>query len=615
MKIIESPVKPPPPTNASPVLTNLILWLLQKDPRLRPSIRDLLKEVIVRQRLREEGLALPEEMLDAETTNFLEQGLPTQLPKDLEEKASVMEDDGTVGLMTTLVDDKDAAHRSFRIAAAALSAQSSSNQMGEAVTAAILPVQRAPSGRFAPPTTEGNHSAPTNAAAPTAVKRTGSTTVSRTNSNVSVGAATAAAPAPTAAVGNRVRGVNRARGNIPSDKARTRYQRPPVPHPSTTAGAQAAQHQQQQQHQHQQQQPQSSSGMLSPSPASFSETVDDIDPQHQLPYGGADEESSMQDGGEDYDDDGDDLDVGGPVGAYEDDLADAKPVPLTHSRRPSERFSSKELDTSSSEPSPMMGDAKMSALSTPEAKKQRPDSKISGGSLNSSANQHQHSNTEDEYESDFVPEEEDDHYDVNAAGKLAIGIGMGGALRVAAVDAKADSKEPAMGTSMTSTTPAPLHSTSSTSLYYNRSMMSTGMSAMHTLNGVGHGDDAELWNSIWTEQRGVVGGSDTSPVGAGLDSHDDMDRFNMKGVTPEVTDNDTATISGNVAESVPMVPIPTQEVTEMLDMARKKAIADLGETLFTKIYSLLSRHMKQDHGATPNEDTESAMNLRMLQVT
>ena len=187
MKIIESPVKPPPPTNASPVLTNLILWLLQKDPRLRPSIRDLLKEVVVRHRLREEGLALPEEMLDAETTNYLEQGLPTQLPKDLEEKASVMEDDGTVGLMTTLVDDKDAAHRSFRIAAAALSAQSSSNQMGEAApaNAAAPPVHRGPSGRFAPPTAEGH-------AAPTAVKRTGSTTVSRTNSNVSVGAAAAA---------------------------------------------------------------------------------------------------------------------------------------------------------------------------------------------------------------------------------------------------------------------------------------------------------------------------------------------------------------------------------------------------------------------------------------
>lgn len=335
-----------------------------------------------------------------------------------------------------------------------------------------------------------------------------------------------------------------------------------------------------------------------------------MDP-HQLPYGGGDEESSMQDGGEDYDD-GDDLDVGGPVVAYEDDLADAKPVPLTHSRRPSERFSSKELDISSSEPSPMMGDAKVSALSTPEAKKQRPDSKISSGSsLNSSANNHHHSNTEDEYESDFVPEEEDDHYDVNAAGKLGIGIGMGGA-RVA-VDAKADSKEPAMGTSMTSTTPAPLHSTASTSLYYNRSMMSTGMSAMHTLNGVGHGDDAELWNSIWTEKHGVVGGSDSSPVGAGLDSHNDMDRFNIKGVTPEA--DAAADNAENAAESVPMVPIPTQEVTEMLEMARKKAIADLGETLFTKIYSLLSRHMKQDHGATPSEDTESAMNLRMLQVT
>lgn len=45
MKIIEAQVKIPAGTIISIELRNLILWLLQKDPNLRPSVKDILNEV------------------------------------------------------------------------------------------------------------------------------------------------------------------------------------------------------------------------------------------------------------------------------------------------------------------------------------------------------------------------------------------------------------------------------------------------------------------------------------------------------------------------------------------------------------------------------------------
>lgn len=45
MKIIEAEVKPPSSSAVSMELRHLILWLLTKDPNLRPSIRDVLNEV------------------------------------------------------------------------------------------------------------------------------------------------------------------------------------------------------------------------------------------------------------------------------------------------------------------------------------------------------------------------------------------------------------------------------------------------------------------------------------------------------------------------------------------------------------------------------------------
>jgi serine/threonine protein kinase len=45
MKIIEAQVKIPATAVVSSELKNVILWLLQKDPNTRPSIKDVLNEV------------------------------------------------------------------------------------------------------------------------------------------------------------------------------------------------------------------------------------------------------------------------------------------------------------------------------------------------------------------------------------------------------------------------------------------------------------------------------------------------------------------------------------------------------------------------------------------
>jgi serine/threonine protein kinase len=45
MKIIEAQVKPPSSSNISPELVALIMWLLQKDPINRPSIKQIVNEV------------------------------------------------------------------------------------------------------------------------------------------------------------------------------------------------------------------------------------------------------------------------------------------------------------------------------------------------------------------------------------------------------------------------------------------------------------------------------------------------------------------------------------------------------------------------------------------
>jgi NIMA (never in mitosis gene a)-related kinase 1/4/5 len=47
MKIIQSPIRVPSQVHVSSSLAQLVMWLLQKDPAKRPSIKDLLREVLV----------------------------------------------------------------------------------------------------------------------------------------------------------------------------------------------------------------------------------------------------------------------------------------------------------------------------------------------------------------------------------------------------------------------------------------------------------------------------------------------------------------------------------------------------------------------------------------
>jgi serine/threonine protein kinase len=67
MKIIQSPV-PPLPKEIPPELSRLTMWLLTKDPVQRPSIRDVICEERVRDKLVEYRIALPAELRDAPTT-------------------------------------------------------------------------------------------------------------------------------------------------------------------------------------------------------------------------------------------------------------------------------------------------------------------------------------------------------------------------------------------------------------------------------------------------------------------------------------------------------------------------------------------------------------------
>ena len=53
MKIISSPVTPIPDKNVSQELKTLILWLLEKDPKNRPTIKELLCESFIRSKMAE----------------------------------------------------------------------------------------------------------------------------------------------------------------------------------------------------------------------------------------------------------------------------------------------------------------------------------------------------------------------------------------------------------------------------------------------------------------------------------------------------------------------------------------------------------------------------------
>jgi NIMA (never in mitosis gene a)-related kinase len=71
MKIIQAAVEPPPETHASGELSSLVLWLLQKDWRQRPSVKEVLCDEFVRCKLAEHGLPLPDDLVDEPVTALL----------------------------------------------------------------------------------------------------------------------------------------------------------------------------------------------------------------------------------------------------------------------------------------------------------------------------------------------------------------------------------------------------------------------------------------------------------------------------------------------------------------------------------------------------------------
>ena len=70
MKIIQAPV-PSLPRETPTELSALTMWLLSKEPRNRPSVRDILSEAVIREKLREYRLPLPAEIEPAVETNRL----------------------------------------------------------------------------------------------------------------------------------------------------------------------------------------------------------------------------------------------------------------------------------------------------------------------------------------------------------------------------------------------------------------------------------------------------------------------------------------------------------------------------------------------------------------
>lgn len=70
MKIIQSPV-PALPRELPSELERLTMWLLVKDPNGRPTIRDILNESKIREKLFEYQYNLPEDLLRCEVTDRL----------------------------------------------------------------------------------------------------------------------------------------------------------------------------------------------------------------------------------------------------------------------------------------------------------------------------------------------------------------------------------------------------------------------------------------------------------------------------------------------------------------------------------------------------------------
>lgn len=82
MKIIESPVEPPPVERVGPTLRTIIMWLLEKKPENRPSVRELLNEIKVREKIQEYGLELPPEVLALTPTDHITEKYRKEFPHE-----------------------------------------------------------------------------------------------------------------------------------------------------------------------------------------------------------------------------------------------------------------------------------------------------------------------------------------------------------------------------------------------------------------------------------------------------------------------------------------------------------------------------------------------------
>lgn len=75
MKIVQAQFSLPDPETTSPELSKLISWVLQKDPADRPSIKQILNEKHIRDKLDEHRFDLPTELLEDQITYQLTQKL------------------------------------------------------------------------------------------------------------------------------------------------------------------------------------------------------------------------------------------------------------------------------------------------------------------------------------------------------------------------------------------------------------------------------------------------------------------------------------------------------------------------------------------------------------
>ena len=71
MKIVNSEIQPPPVDSVSTELRRLVTWLLQKDPNARPTVKEIMCEEVIQNKLMEHHLPLPEDLTGCPVTDRL----------------------------------------------------------------------------------------------------------------------------------------------------------------------------------------------------------------------------------------------------------------------------------------------------------------------------------------------------------------------------------------------------------------------------------------------------------------------------------------------------------------------------------------------------------------